>query len=133
MYYIVLACVTRYIFREKEHLLWLFMSIFKYLDCLTPRVLLVIIYFTKIEDLTLNNTVCTCPLVFDYIPVPMTLAIFESFVASKKHDGGIITERTEEKKRVGLHYTGFWRVLGPFKNMDPLFTGTYTFENLKIF
>ncbi len=73
--------------------------------------LLVIIYFTKIEDLTLNNTVCTCPLVFDYIPVPMTLAIFKSFVASEKHDGGIITERADEKKGVGLHYKGFWHVL----------------------
>ena len=108
------------------------MSIFKYLDSLTPRVLLVIIYFTKIEDLTLNNTVSSCPLAFDYIPVPMTLAIFESFVASKKHDGGIITERTEGKKRVGLHYKGFWRVLGPFGNMGPLFTSTYIFDILKI-
>jgi hypothetical protein len=63
----------------------------------------------------------------------MTLAIFESFVASKKHDGGIITERTEEKKRVGLHYTGFWRVLDLFENVDPLFTSTYILENLNIF
>jgi hypothetical protein len=78
--------VARYIFREKEHLLWLFMSIFKYLNSLSPRVLLVIIYFTKIEDLTLNNTASSCPLVLDYILVPLTLAIFESFVASKKHD-----------------------------------------------
>jgi hypothetical protein len=86
MYCIVLAFVTGYIFREKEHLLWLFMSFSKYLDSLTPRVLLVIIYFTKIEDLTLNNTASSCPLVLDYIPVPMTLAIFKSFVASKKYD-----------------------------------------------
>jgi hypothetical protein len=37
----------------------------------------------------------------------MNLAIFESFVASKKHDGGIITERTEEEKMTGLHGRGF--------------------------
>jgi hypothetical protein len=52
---------------------------------------------------------------------------------SKKHDGGIITEMSEEKKGVGLHYKGFWRILGLFKKLDPLFTSTYIFENLKIF
>ncbi len=109
------------------------MSIFKYLNSLTPRALLVIIYFTKIEDLTLNNTASSCPLVFDYVPVPMVLAIFKSFVASEKHDGGIITEKTEEKKGVGLHYRGFWRILDLFKKLNPLIANTYIFENLKIF
>ncbi len=107
MYCIVVAFGTGFFFQEKEHLLWLFMSIFNYLDSLTPRVLLVIIYFTKIEGLTLNNTVWTCPFVFDYVPVPMTLAIFISFVASEKYDGAIITEKDEEKKRVSLHYKRF--------------------------
>ena len=63
----------------------------------------------------------------------MTLAIFKSFVASEKYDGGIIAERTEEKKGVGLHYRGFRRVLRLFEKQDPLFTNTYVFENLKIF
>ena len=46
------------------------------------RILLVVTYFTKVENLTLNNTARTCPLVFDYVPVPMVLTIFKSFVAS---------------------------------------------------
>jgi len=63
----------------------------------------------------------------------MTLAIFKSFVASEEHDGGIIAEKIEEKKRVGLHYKGFWHGLRLFENRDPLFTSTYVFENFKIF
>jgi len=95
--------------------------------------LLIIIDFTKIEDLTLNNTLSTCPLIFDYVPIPVTLAVFVSFVAFQKHDGGIITERTEEKKGVGIHYKRFWRFLDIFKKLSPLFTNIYIFENSKIF
>jgi len=43
--------------------------------------------------LTLYNATGARPLVFDYVPIPMILAIIKPFVASEKHDGGIIAER----------------------------------------
>jgi hypothetical protein len=54
----------------------------------------------------------------------MALAIFKSFVASEKHDGGIITEKNEEEKGVGLHYKRFWGISALFKRLLPLITST---------
>ena len=45
----------------------------------------------------------------------------------------LLQKGIKKKKGVGLHYNGFWPILGLFKKLDPIFTRTYVLVNSKIF
>ena len=70
---------------KQSHLSALFFAALKDIDAFAPGCMLAIVYFAKIEDLSLDNPVTRHTLVFNDTPITMFFAVFEAAFGSEKH------------------------------------------------
>jgi hypothetical protein len=80
--------LNRPLLGKHRHHAGLRLAVLKNLDRFFPGGLLLVVDFTQIKNVTLNDAVPRAPLVFDDAPVTMFFAILLSRAAAQKHDGG---------------------------------------------
>ena len=74
---------------EEHRLLWSFLILTKKLYRATPRGFLSAIEFAKVKDMALGDTTVEQSAIFDRTSVVVSLAIFNAFQISQKHNGCI--------------------------------------------
>ena len=82
---------------KKGHLPALIIFALKDINGFTPRGMLTVVYFSKVEHLSLHDLIVCRALVFDDTPIAMFFAVLESAFRSKKH-APIVRNDTEKSR-----------------------------------